>query len=105
MSAPAPKAQVHDAPRGTTLVSRNVSVDGHRTSVRLEPLMWEALGEICLREQASASALVTEIARDRVASTLTAAIRVYLLAYFRAAAIEEGHLAAGHGGIPRRQRA
>ena len=29
----------------SALVSRNVRVDGHRTSVGLEPDMWEALGE------------------------------------------------------------
>ena len=27
----------------SVLVSRNVRVEGHRTSVRLEPDMWEAL--------------------------------------------------------------
>ncbi|MCA8931848.1 MAG: ribbon-helix-helix domain-containing protein, partial [Rhodospirillaceae bacterium] len=29
----------------STLLSRNITVDGHRTSIRLEPEMWEALDE------------------------------------------------------------
>ena len=36
--------------RRSALVVRNVSVHGHRTSIRLEPQMWEALAEICRRE-------------------------------------------------------
>ena len=85
-----------------TLLSRTVTVAGRRTSVRLEPMMWEALKEVCLREQASRSALVTKIARERAASSLTSAIRLYILGYFRAAADEDGHRAAGHGALPRR---
>ena len=83
--------------RNSTLVSGNVTVDGKRTSMRLEPAMWEALREVCAREGRSMNALVTQIDRGRAQSTLTAAIRVYLLAYFKAAATEEGHRVARHG--------
>jgi predicted DNA-binding ribbon-helix-helix protein len=34
----------------STLVIRNVKVHGHRTSVRLEPQMWDSMIEICRRE-------------------------------------------------------
>ena len=34
----------------SALVSRNVTVAGHRTSMRLEPTMWDALSELCVRE-------------------------------------------------------
>ena len=81
----------------STLVNRNVTVEGHRTSIRLEPAMWSALQQVCAREQRTLNELVTEIARDRRQSRLTAAIRVYLLYYFMAAATEEGHRLAGHG--------
>ncbi|HEU0118665.1 MAG TPA: ribbon-helix-helix domain-containing protein, partial [Alphaproteobacteria bacterium] len=37
----------------STLVSRNVTIAGHRTSVRLEPEMWSGLSEICRRERAT----------------------------------------------------
>lgn len=86
------------APRGqSTLVNRNVFVGGHRTSVRLEPAMWDALAEICRRENMSLHAVCELIEARRQASSLTAAIRVFTLAYFRAAATEEGHASNGHG--------
>lgn len=66
--------------------------------------MWEALREISVREQAAVSVLVTEIAAGQAASSLTSAIRLFLLDYFRSAASEEGHAAAGHGMMPRRWR-
>jgi|SRR5579883_2915053 predicted DNA-binding ribbon-helix-helix protein len=84
----------------STLVNRNVTVAGRRTSIRLEPAMWEALQQICLREGKTIHDLVTEIDHARVESSLTAAIRVYLLRYFRAAATDEGHRLAGHGALP-----
>ena len=84
--------------RSSTLVSGNVTVAGRRTSMRLEPAMWDALKEVCSREGKSMHALVTEIGRGRAQSTLTAAIRVYLLDYFKSAATEDGHRTAGHGG-------
>jgi len=75
-----------EARRPSTLVNRNVTVAGHRTSVRLEPATWEALRQVCQREQRSLNGLVTEISRRQVESSLTAAIRVFLMSYFRAAA-------------------
>jgi predicted DNA-binding ribbon-helix-helix protein len=84
--------------RNSTLVSGNVTVAGRRTSMRLEPAMWDALKEVCAREGKSMHSLVTEIEQGRAQSTLTAAIRVFLLDYFKAAATEDGHRTAGHGG-------
>jgi predicted DNA-binding ribbon-helix-helix protein len=74
--------------RPSTLVNRNVTVAGHRTSVRLEPAMWDALHQICRTERRSLNSMVTEIARGQESSSLTAAIRVFLMSYFRAAAAE-----------------
>jgi predicted DNA-binding ribbon-helix-helix protein len=90
-------AELRKPASGSTLVNRNVTVAGHRTSIRLEPAMWEALRQICEREHKPCNELVTEIDRQRVESSLTAAIRVYLLRYFSAAATDEGHRLAGHG--------
>lgn len=82
----------------STLVSRNVTIAGHRTSVRLEPQMWQALSDICRRECRSVHDICTLIAgRKHPRTSLTAAIRVFIMAYFRHAATEEGHRAAGHG--------
>ena len=86
----------------STLINRNVTVAGRRTSMRLEPAMWDALQQICSREAKTLNQLVTEIDRQRVESSLTAAIRVYLLRYFSAAATDEGHRLAGHGALHHR---
>ncbi|WP_247881036.1 ribbon-helix-helix domain-containing protein [Skermanella sp. TT6] len=86
------------AMKPSTLVSRNVTVAGHRTSCRLEPFMWDALYDICRRERITIHTLCTQInERKEPATSLTAAIRVFALAYFRAAATEEGHARASHG--------
>ena len=93
----------------STLVNRNVFVAARRTSVRLEPAMWDAFAEICRREELSQHELCGLIDERRHASSLTAAIRVFILNYFRAAATEEGHAGIGHGGLyqrrPRRRAA
>ncbi len=58
--------------------------------------MWEALHEIVAREGQSIAALVTQIDDARRSSSLTSAIRVHIVSYFRAAATEEGHRRSGH---------
>jgi predicted DNA-binding ribbon-helix-helix protein len=76
-------------PRRTSpsaLTIRNIVVDGHRTSVRLEPVMWEALRDIAGFRGVHLNDLVTEIDRQRVVPNLTAAIRVYIVNYYRTAA-------------------
>ncbi|MBI1206046.1 MAG: hypothetical protein GC191_02025 [Azospirillum sp.] len=81
------------------LVNRNVTVNGRRTSIRLEPQMWDALHDICQREGMTVHQICTlvEERRRRRGGSLTAAIRVFILAYFRQAATQEGHARAGHG--------
>ncbi len=82
----------------TTLISKNVTVDGHRTSMRLEPEMWAALQEISKREKCTIHRICSIVAkRKSEKSSLTAAIRVFVMAYYRAASTEEGHARAGHG--------
>jgi predicted DNA-binding ribbon-helix-helix protein len=84
---------------GSTLVNRNVQVGPRRTSLRLEPAMWDALEEICRREEITQHELCRMIDERRRASSLTAAIRVFIVNYFRAAATEEGHASIGHGAL------
>jgi predicted DNA-binding ribbon-helix-helix protein len=84
----------------STLINRNVTVGNHRTSIRLEPAMWEALHQVCRREGKTLHELVTGIERERAQSSLTAAIRVYVMTYYMDAATDEGHRRAGHG-VPR----
>lgn len=82
---------------GNTLVIRNVTVSGHRTSMRLEPEMWDALEEICRRESRTMHEVCSLIDARRTTSSLTGAMRVFILGYFRSAVTERGHVMAGHG--------
>ncbi len=65
--------------------------------LRLEQTLWDALAEICQREDVSLGELCGRLNERRRESTLTAALRVYVLCYFRVAATEKGHASAGHG--------
>ena len=85
---PRPRRDQESPP--SSLVIRNVVVGGHRTSVRLEPVMWDALQDIARRRRVTMHDLVTYIDRARTASSLTAAIRVYIVDFYRAAALPAG---------------
>ena len=84
----------------SSLLSRNLTVVGRRTSVRLEPEMWTALRDIARREQCKIHDICSLIQlRKNTATSLTAAIRVFLMLYYRASSTEEGHHRAGHGSF------
>ncbi|WP_429232428.1 ribbon-helix-helix domain-containing protein [Inquilinus ginsengisoli] len=74
-------------------LTRNVSVQGRRTSMRLEQPFWDAFEEIVRREGISMNALVTRVwAASPDDVNLAGAIRVFVLGYFWALA---------NGGRPR----
>ncbi len=92
-------------PIKSSLISRNVTIFGRRTSVRLEPDMWIALKDISNREECSVHEVcaLVSIRKGRTTS-LTAAIRVFIMLYFRSAATESGHISAGHGDFSNMKR-
>jgi predicted DNA-binding ribbon-helix-helix protein len=65
--------------------SRNIWIGSHRTSVRLEPVMWAALNDIAVERGKTVHDVILEINRDRKGISLTAAIRVYIVEYYREA--------------------
>ncbi len=82
----------------SSLINRNIIVDGRRTSVRLEAEMWADLRDICRREGRTIHELCTMINERRPDErSLTSSIRVFLISYYRSASTEEGHARAGHG--------
>lgn len=83
------------------LVNRNVVAERGRTSMRLEPELWDALTEICEREGQDMSALVRQVEAAGHAGGRTSAIRVFILDYYRVAATEHGHAGVGHGPLLR----
>jgi predicted DNA-binding ribbon-helix-helix protein len=91
--------------RQSTLVSRNITILGRRTSVRLEPEMWNALRDIAKREGCSTHDICSLInIRKNMHTSLTGAIRVFLMLYYRAAATEDGHARVGHGNFETMKR-
>ncbi len=95
-----PEPHHHEEQAKSTLVSRNITILGHRTSVRLEPEMCNALKDIARREQCSTHEICSLIQlRKNLRTSLTAAIRVFLMLYYRAASTEQGHARAGHGSF------
>jgi predicted DNA-binding ribbon-helix-helix protein len=65
--------------------------------MRLEPEVWDALREICLRECIELRDLIQAVEKTAAPGCRTSSVRVYVLSYFRAAATQDGHRAAGHG--------
>ena len=65
------------------LVTRNITVRGGRTSMRLEPELWDALEEVCRREGINVSEIIERAQEGTRAGTRTSAVRTYLVNYFR----------------------
>lgn len=69
-----------------TLISHNVWIAGHRTSVRLEPIMWQALQDIGARENLTIHELATIVSeRKHGDASLTASLRAFIVCYLRQA--------------------
>lgn len=67
--------------------TRNVTIGGNRTSIRLEEQFWNGLEEITKREGIPLNALVTRISSSqRGGGSLSSAVRVFIQAYFFALA-------------------
>ena len=65
--------------------SRTIWIGSHRTSVRLEPTMWAAFNDISAGRGKTVHDVVLEINRGRAGISLSAAIRVYIVEYYREA--------------------
>ena len=81
------------------LINQTVYLTDGRTGIRLEPELWDAIDEICHREGIDRNGLVQRVEAAGYSGTRTGAMRVFVLGYFRSAATESGHRAAGHGPI------
>ncbi len=87
------------------LVSRNITVNGRRTSIRLEEQMWKALHDMAVREKCSIHDLCSLVCMNKkTAVSLTASIRIFIMMYYKAAATEDGHKKAGHGAFEKMLR-
>lgn len=68
---------------GSRLVNRNVNASRGRTSMRLEPELWDALTEICQREHIRIGELIRRIEARGHAGGRTSAVRVFIVDYYR----------------------
>ena len=66
----------------STLVTRNVTISGRRTSIRYEPEVWRALEILCRRKNISLHEFCSRVDAVRGESGLTSAIRAEMVTYF-----------------------
>lgn len=57
------------------LTSRTVKINGFRTSLKLEQVIWDALGDICEREELTVNELISLVDRRRHNVSRTSAVR------------------------------
>ncbi len=67
----------------SSLVCRNIRINGRRTSIKLESSMWHALEDICRRTDSSLHDVCSTVERETAAGTFTSRMRVFILDYFR----------------------
>lgn len=67
---------------GTSLKLCAVKVGDQRTSIRLEPELWDALHDIGRRERLTRAQLLAFIASRRSGSSLSSAVRVFISTYY-----------------------
>lgn len=75
-----------ELPHGCSFQNRNIRLEGKRTSMRMEHAMWDALEDIAGRENKTVGELCAIIAARKIGSNLTAAVRLFIIVYFRIAA-------------------
>lgn len=64
-------------------IKRSLAIEGHKTSISLEPLFWDMLKAAAAREGIAMAGLVARIDRERIkadpAPGLAGAIRIWLV--------------------------
>ena len=86
--------------KSEALQCRTVYIGTRRTSVRIEPEMWDALNFIIHNENTTQGELLHLVFQSKKkSSSFSSAIRVFVMMYFRSASTKEGHIRAGHGDI------
>jgi len=71
-------------------VKRSFKIGGHPTSISLEQPFWDALKDVAASEKQPISRLINQIDAGRGSSGLSSAVRVWLLAHYRARARRPG---------------
>ena len=77
------------------LISKNVKIEGRRTSLGLEQVSWDALGDICEREGLTIHELISLVDHRRQNESRTSAVRAFIVTYLHKLASENGPLRKG----------
>jgi predicted DNA-binding ribbon-helix-helix protein len=64
-------------------LKRSFTIKGHRTSISIEAPFWDALRQAAEAERTTIASLVAAIDKERGASGLSSAVRVWVLDFFR----------------------
>ncbi len=83
----------------TKLISKNVTINGRRTSLRLEQASWDAINDICQCEGLTLHELCSLIETRRQGASRTSAVRAFIVTYFRTVVAEYGALQRGTASI------
>lgn len=70
--------------------TRNIMIAKRRTTIRLEMAVWDALDEICNKEELTRHELCTRIENVRRDANRAQAVRATVINYFRHVASETG---------------
>jgi len=81
--SPGPKMRRSRPQQRSSSVLRGVYVGARRTTLRLEPVMWDALADIAKERGRSVHDLLTEISRGDEEPNLSSAVRVYIVEFYR----------------------
>ena len=87
-------------PGRTALVSRNIRLDGRRTSIKLEPAFWSALSKVAEEENVSIHDICQAVGDRTKGYGLTGAVRVFLLCYMSGASYNSALEAVPVGDLP-----
>lgn len=68
---------------------RNIEIDGHRTSFRLEDIFWEGVQRCARDKEVSVDELISQVVEQHrgASATMTSAVRVFLISYFQKLAV------------------
>ena len=72
-----------NSPRSKRTTKRSITIQGHKTSISLENEFWDCLREIAVERGVSLQALVAAIDANRQHPSLSSAIRIFVLQFYR----------------------
>ena len=77
------------------LITKSVTINGRRTSLRLEPAIWDAVEDIREKEGLTIHELIALIDNIRDEISRTSAVRTFVVTYLHDLATERGRLRKG----------